>query len=150
MVMRALRKQAQQGIRQPNLPDKWALVRPTIDLNPAANIPYGIILPVKPLSALSLKAVTIPYNCFPLDGAEIALKLKNHELVMPDMPLILKVLIKAEENRSRVHWHVAHDLTLRKQKDVMKSPFKDTRLEKGFGLKEAETLGGRPTPVHLG
>ena len=45
MVMRALRKQAQQGIRQPNLPDKWALVRPTIDLNPATNIPYGIILP---------------------------------------------------------------------------------------------------------
>jgi hypothetical protein len=43
--LRALRKQAQQGIRQPNLPDKWALVRPTIDLNPAANIPYGIILP---------------------------------------------------------------------------------------------------------
>jgi len=78
---------------------------------------------------------------FPLDGAEIALKLKDHELVMPDMPLILKVLIKAEENRSRVHWHAAHDLTLRKQKDVMKSPFKDTRLVKGFGLKEAETLG---------
>jgi hypothetical protein len=69
---------------------------------------------------------------------------------MPDTPLILKVLIKAEENRSRVHWHAAQDLTLKKQKDVMKSPFKDMRLERGFGLKEAETLGGRPTSVHLG
>jgi hypothetical protein len=54
----------------------------------------------------------------------------------PDLPVILKVLIKAEVNRSRIHWHAAHDLTLKKQKDVMKSPFKDERLEVGFGNLE--------------
>jgi hypothetical protein len=69
----------------------------------------------------------------PMDGSEIALRLREVADTQPDMPLIFKVLIKAEVNRSRVHWHATHDLNLEKQKDVMKSPFKDERLEVGFG-----------------
>jgi hypothetical protein len=72
----------------------------------------------------------------PMDGTDLLLRLKKMVDMRPDTPLILKVLVKAEVNRSRIHWHAAHDLTLRKQKDVMKSPFKDTRLEKGFGNLE--------------
>jgi hypothetical protein len=68
----------------------------------------------------------------PMDGAEIALRLREVADMHPDLPVILKVLIKAEVNRSRIHWHAAHDLNLEKQKDVMKSPFKDARLERGF------------------
>jgi hypothetical protein len=74
----------------------------------------------------------------PTDGAEIVLRLREIADMQPDLPVILKVLIKAEVNRSRVHWHAAHDLNLEKQKDVMKSPFKDDRLEVGFG--DLETL----------
>lgn len=68
----------------------------------------------------------------PMDGTDIVLRLREIVDMRPDTPLILKVLVKAEVNRSRIHWHAAHDLTLRKQKDVMKSPFKDARLERGF------------------
>jgi hypothetical protein len=35
-------------------------------------------------------------------------------------------------NRSRIHWHATDGIALKKQKDVMKSPFKDERLEVGF------------------
>jgi hypothetical protein len=68
----------------------------------------------------------------PMDGSEIVSRLREVADMHPDFPTILKVLIKAEVNRSRIHWHAAHDLTLKKQKDVMKSPFKDARLERGF------------------
>jgi hypothetical protein len=68
----------------------------------------------------------------PMDGLELALRLRELEDMRPDLPLILKVLIKAEVNRSRIHWHATEDLTLKVQKDVMKSPFKDARLERGF------------------
>ena len=72
----------------------------------------------------------------PMDGSEIVLRLRKVADTHPKMPVILKVLIKAEENRSRIHWHATHDIALRKQKDVMKSPFKDERLEVGFGNLE--------------
>jgi hypothetical protein len=72
----------------------------------------------------------------PMDGAEIVLRLREVADMHPDLPVILKVLIKAEENRSRIHWHATHDIALSKQKDVMKSPFKDERLEVGFGNLE--------------
>jgi hypothetical protein len=68
----------------------------------------------------------------PMDGSEIVSRLWKVADMHPDLPVILKVLIKAEVNRSRIHWHAAHDLNLEKQKDVMKSPFKDARLERGF------------------
>jgi hypothetical protein len=68
----------------------------------------------------------------PMDGSEIVSRLREVADIRPDFPTILKVLIKAEVNRSRIHWHAAHDLNLEKQKDVMKSPFKDARLERGF------------------
>jgi hypothetical protein len=74
----------------------------------------------------------------PMDGAEIVLRLREVADMHPDLPVIL-ILIKAEVNRSRIHWHAAHDLTLKKQKDVMKSPFKDARLERGFD-GDLETL----------
>jgi hypothetical protein len=69
----------------------------------------------------------------PMDGSEIAFRLREVADMQPDMPVILKVLIKAEVNRSRIHWHATDGVTLSKQKDVMKSPFKDDRLEVGFG-----------------
>jgi hypothetical protein len=72
----------------------------------------------------------------PMDGAEIVLRLREIADMHPDMPVILKVLIKAEVNRSRIHWHATDGVTLSKQKDVMKSPFKDERLEVGFGNLE--------------
>jgi hypothetical protein len=72
----------------------------------------------------------------PMDGAEIALMLREVADMHPDLPVILKVLIKAEVNRSRIHWHATDGVTLKKQKDVMKSPFKDERLEVGFGNLE--------------
>jgi hypothetical protein len=75
----------------------------------------------------------------PMDGSEIVSRLREVADMHPDFPTILKVLIKAEVNRSRIHWHAAHDLTLKKQKDVMKSPFKDARLERGFD-GDLETL----------
>ncbi len=68
----------------------------------------------------------------PMDGTDLLLRLREMVDMRPDTPLIFKVLVKAEVNRSRIHWHAAHDLTLREQKDVMKSPFKDARLERGF------------------
>ena len=68
----------------------------------------------------------------PMDGSEIAFRLREVADIRPDFPTILKVLIKAEVNRSRIHWHATHDFALRVQKDVMKSPFKDARLERGF------------------
>ena len=68
----------------------------------------------------------------PMDGSEIVSRLRRVADIRPDFPTILKVLIKAEVNRSRIHWHATHDIALRKQKDVMKSPFKDARLERGF------------------
>jgi hypothetical protein len=72
----------------------------------------------------------------PMDGAEIVLRLREVADMHPDLPVILKVLIKAEVNRSRIHWHATDGVTLKKQKDVMKSPFKDERLEVGFGNLE--------------
>jgi hypothetical protein len=72
----------------------------------------------------------------PMDGAEIALRLREVADMHPDLPVILKVLIKAEVNRSRIHWHATDGIALKKQKDVMKSPFKDERLEVGFGNLE--------------
>jgi hypothetical protein len=73
----------------------------------------------------------------PMDGSEIAYqgygKLRT---CVPTCPTTLKVLIKAEVNRSRIHWHATDGVTLSKQKDVMKSPFKDERLEVGFGNLE--------------
>jgi hypothetical protein len=72
----------------------------------------------------------------PMDGAEIVLRLREVADMHPDLPVILKVLIKAEVNRSRIHWHATDGITLSKQKDVMKSPFKDERLEVGFGNLE--------------
>jgi hypothetical protein len=72
----------------------------------------------------------------PMDGAEIVLRLREVADMHPDLPIILKVLIKAEVNRSRIHWHATDGVTLKKQKDVMKSPFKDERLEVGFGNLE--------------
>jgi hypothetical protein len=68
----------------------------------------------------------------PMDGTDLLLRLREVMGTRPDMPLILKVLVKAEENRSRIHWHATEDIALRVQKDVMKSPFKDARLERGF------------------
>jgi hypothetical protein len=72
----------------------------------------------------------------PMDGAKIVLRLREVADMHPDLPVILKVLIKAEVNRSRIHWHATDGVTLKKQKDVMKSPFKDERLEVGFGNLE--------------
>jgi hypothetical protein len=72
----------------------------------------------------------------PMDGVEIVLRLREVADMHPDLPVILKVLIKAEVNRSRIHWHATDGVTLKKQKDVMKSPFKDERLEVGFGNLE--------------
>jgi hypothetical protein len=68
----------------------------------------------------------------PMDGTDLLLRLREMVDMRPDTPLILKVLVKAEVNRSRIHWSATHDFALRKQKDVMKSPFKDARLERGF------------------
>jgi hypothetical protein len=72
----------------------------------------------------------------PMDGSELVLRLREIADMQPDTPVILKVLIKAEVNRSRIHWHATDGVTLSKQKDVMKSPFKDERLEVGFGNLE--------------
>jgi hypothetical protein len=72
----------------------------------------------------------------PMDGSEIVLRLREIADMQPDMPVILKVLIKAEVNRSRIHWHATDGVILKTQKDVMKSPFKDERLEVGFGNLE--------------
>lgn len=74
----------------------------------------------------------------PMDGSEIVLRLREVADMQPDLPVILKVLIKAEVNRSRIHWHATDGVILKRQKDVMKSPFKDERLEVGFS--NIETL----------